>query len=79
MLGTWKFGRAGHFQLCRYLYSSTNCFGHERVIMLPSIRQQCAPAEDQGRVSETEVAEAVSAWKKGTSGVPKPRKRVHPM
>ena len=77
MLSTWKLGLAGQFQLCRFLCSTTNYFRH--VITLPSVRQQCAPAESLRSATEAEVAEAVTAWKKGTAGVPKPRKRVHPM
>ena len=47
--------------------------------LLPSVRQQCAPAESLHSVTAAEVAEAVTAWKNGTAGVPKPRKRAHPM
>lgn len=76
MLGTWKLGPTSQFQLCR---STTSYFRHQRVMLLPSVRQQCAPAATLRSVTEVEVAEAVIAWKKGTAGLPKPRKRVHPM
>ena len=79
MLGTWKLGATSQLQLRRFLCSATSYFRHQRVMLLPSVRQQCAPAATLRSVTEVEVAEAVTAWKKGTAGVPKPRKRVHPM
>ena len=72
-------GATSQLQLCRFLCSTTSYFRHHRVMLLPSARQQCAPAASLRTVTEVEVVEAVTAWKEGTAGVPKPRKRVHPM
>lgn len=80
LIMSWKLVRAGQFQLCRSLCSTTNYIYHARVVtLLSSVRQQCAPAESLRGVTAEEVAEAVTAWIKGTAGVPKPRTREHPM
>ena len=65
--------------LCLILSSTSSYFTHNSHVVLLSVQQQCAPAESLHSATEAEVAEAVTAWKKGTAGVPKPRKRVHPM